>query len=104
MQCKKLLTIAGIAASLMLLTAPMAFAASGSSLFAKEGCMGCHTINGAGGSMGPDLSHVGSKKSESWLKKQITDPNSHFPGGSMPSSQMSGAHLKALSSYLESLK
>lgn len=104
MQGKKLLTIAGIVASLTLGFAPMTFAASGASLASSEGCIGCHVINGAGGSVGPDLSHIGSKRSEAWIKQQITNPDSHFSGGTMPPFKMSSGDLNALAGYLESLK
>ncbi|MHB8232302.1 MAG: c-type cytochrome [bacterium] len=112
MQSKKLLMIAIIAASIVFLTASMSYAASGKSLFASENCVGCHTINGSGGSVGPDLSHVGSHRSLAWIKKQITDPAAHFASGSMdgsspaimPATAMSNADLNALAGYLESLK
>lgn len=112
MQGKKLLAIVVTVASIVLFTASMSFAASGASLFSSEGCIGCHTINGAGGTVGPNLSHEGSKRSLSWIKKQITDPSSHFASGSMdgsypaimPSTSMSGADLDALASYIASLK
>ena len=94
-----------------------AFAASGPALFRSEGCIACHTINGQGGSVGPDLSHVGSKRSLSWLKTQITNPSAHFAAGSsvtingqsytaiMPAHKhMSASKLNALANYLESLK
>lgn len=92
------------------------FAASGVSLFSSEGCMACHTINGQGGSVGPNLSHVGSRRSLSWIKTQITDPSAHFASGSMvaingksfmaimPKKRYISLHnLNVLAAYLESL-
>ena len=94
-----------------------AYAYSGASLFSSEGCIACHTINGEGGSVGPDLSHVGSKRSLSWIKTQITNPSAHFADGSsvtvngksymaiMPGHKhMEASDLNALAKYLESLK
>ena len=112
MNCKKLLTIAAAAASMLFFTASMSYAASGESLFTSESCVGCHAINGNGGSVGPDLSHEGGKRSLVWIKKQITDPSSHFAPGSMdgsspaimPATSMSKADLNALAGYIESLK
>ena len=105
-----------VAAALMF-SASAVFAASGSSLFSSEGCIACHTINGEGGSVGPDLSHVGSKRSLSWIKTQITDPSAHFASGSMvtidgksymaimPSHKsMPASQVNAIAEYLESLK
>ena len=112
MNCKKILTIAAVAASMLIFTASMSYAASGKSLFANESCVGCHAINGNGGSVGPDLSHEGSARSLAWIKKQITDPSSHFAPGSMdgsspaimPATSMSKADLNALAGYIKSLK
>ena len=112
MNCKKMLAVAGAAVSVLIFTASMSYAASGKSLFANESCVGCHAINGNGGSVGPDLSHEGSKRSLAWIKKQITDPSSHFAPGSMdgsspaimPATSMSKAELNALAGYIESLK
>ena len=47
-----------------------AHAVSGSSLFGKKGCIACHVINGNGGSVGPNLSHIGSRRSLSWIKNK----------------------------------
>ncbi|MEJ2646985.1 MAG: c-type cytochrome [Sedimentisphaerales bacterium] len=78
----------------------------GKSLFSSEGCIGCHTINGNGGSVGPNLSTVGSKGlSKEWLTVQIKDPKKHDPGSVMPSfSSLSDNDVDALTTYLESLK
>ena len=32
---------------------------NGSLIFAQRGCMGCHTVNGTGGTVGPNLSNEG---------------------------------------------
>ncbi|MCL4322072.1 MAG: cytochrome c [Deltaproteobacteria bacterium] len=106
-----------IIAAALIFSASTVFAASGASLFSSEGCIACHTINGEGGSVGPDLSHVGSKRSLSWIKTQITNPSAHFADGSsvtvngksymaiMPGHKhMEASDLNALAKYLESLK
>ena len=94
-----------------------AFAASGASLFGSEGCIACHTINGNGGQVGPNLSHVGSQRGLSWLKTQIVNPGAHFAYGStvtlngksymaiMPNHKsMPASKVNAIAEYLESLK
>lgn len=104
-------------ATALIFSASTVFAASGASLFSSEGCIACHTINGKGGSVGPNLSHVGSRRSLSWLKTQIANPSAHFAAGStvsingksfmaiMPGHKhMPASKLNALASYLESLK
>ncbi|MHB1661395.1 MAG: c-type cytochrome [bacterium] len=113
---KKVISSLLIAAVLML-SASTVFAASGASLFSSEGCIACHNINGNGGSVGPNLSSVGSQRSLSWIKTQIVNPGAHFAAGSsvvvngksymaiMPNHKnMPASKLNALADYLESLK
>lgn len=78
---------------------------AGKKVFEREGCSACHSINGQGGHIGPDLTHVGSKKDEAWLRKQVDDPKAHFPNSIMPAfSQLSEKDLENLVEYLNSLK
>ena len=81
------------------------------------GCMGCHTIKGnKNDGMGPDLSHVGSKRSLHWIEIQMVNPAIHFKRGSMvtidgktfkaimPSfHDMPGSQVRAIAKYLKSL-
>ncbi len=89
----------------------------GYKLFRADGCIRCHTINGVGGMMGPNLSHIGSKRSFSWIATQIADPSAHFKRGSvvtisgktypaiMPNYEhMPKSQVITISKYLESLK
>jgi cytochrome c551/c552 len=114
---KKITGIFIIILGLIMINASMAFAASGASIFSSDGCIACHIINGNGGSVGPNLSHVGSKRSLAWIKTQITNPSAHFASGSsvtingksymaiMPGHKnMQVSELNTLASYLESLK
>jgi cytochrome c551/c552 len=93
-----------------------AHAISGRSLFRSKGCIACHAINGVGASVGPSLSHIGSKRSLSWIKTQIVNPSAHFAAGStvvlngntymaiMPSHKnMPEKDVNAIAEYLESL-
>lgn len=91
---------------------------SGVYLFRYYNCLDCHTINSIGGTLGPSLSHYGSKhKSFIWTATQIADPSSHFKLGVkvtingkkyytlMPSyTYISSVDIGKLVSYLESLK
>jgi mono/diheme cytochrome c family protein len=49
-------------------------AESGQQIF-QDTCAPCHTI-GKGKTVGPDLAGVTSRREESWLKRQIKDPES----------------------------
>ena len=78
----------------------------GEQLFTSGGCMGCHTVNGRGGNVGPNLSNEGnSGHSRQWLATQIRDPKSHDPQTLMPAfNNLSDQQVNDLVAYLESLK
>jgi ubiquinol-cytochrome c reductase cytochrome b subunit len=77
----------------------------GKALFHSNPCIGCHTIDGVGGKVGPDLSNEGQRgRSPAWITQQIRDPKSHFPNTVMPSfSGFSDQQVRDLVAYLESL-
>jgi cytochrome c oxidase subunit 2 len=75
----------------------------------------CHAIGGtlAGSRVGPDLTHIGSRRSLAAgslennrrnLSAWIRDAQQIKPGSRMPSNPMPQADLDALVAYLESLK
>ena len=47
----------------------------------KGGCLRCHTINGAGGIVGPALTEIGSRRSAAFLRNTLLDPDSTLPEG-----------------------
>lgn len=47
---------------------------------AAAGCAGCHTIDGYGGSFGPDLSGIGARRNAIHLRASILDPAADVPG------------------------
>ena len=47
----------------------------GKSVYASNGCSGCHRIRGEGGRMGPDLSDIGAIRSLGHLQAAIVDPS-----------------------------
>ncbi|HEY3347977.1 MAG TPA: c-type cytochrome [Nitrospirota bacterium] len=78
----------------------------GPMLFARNGCQGCHKINGVGGAIGPDLTHVGSRLPDKQAQiSHLRDPRSIHPQSSMPAfGKMSEHDLEELAEYLVSLK
>lgn len=88
----------------------------GQALFAEGRCGLCHTVRGtpAAGSLGPDLTHVGSRayiaagtlpSGAGPIAAWITGGQHIKPGNLMPSfNQFSGEDLRMLAAYLESLK
>jgi cytochrome c oxidase subunit 2 len=90
-------------------------AAQGQQLFTQRTCVNCHTIQGtnARGTVGPDLTHMGSRQTigagvldntldnmRRWLK----NPQAVKPGSNMPDFHLSDADVDALAAYLEGLK
>lgn len=46
---------------------------------AKGGCAQCHSLNGHGGAIGPDLSDIGRQRSAAYLRRSLTDPGAEVP-------------------------
>jgi cytochrome c oxidase subunit 2 len=78
-------------------------------------CSACHSIGGtpAGGTVGPDLTHLASRKSlaagtmpmnEGNLYGWVEDAQSLKPGVAMPTVAMEPGQLHAVVAYLETLK
>jgi cytochrome c oxidase subunit 2 len=78
-------------------------------------CALCHTIGGtqASGSLGPDLTHLASRRTlaaatlpntAANLGAWIVDPQAAKPGNQMPANDLSGEDLQAVVVYLESLR
>jgi cytochrome c oxidase subunit 2 len=90
-------------------------AASGQLVFQREACAGCHTIRGtdAQGTIGPDLTDVGSRallgagaieNTPQNMRAWIRDAPAIKPGIQMPSfGSLSDRDVAALAAYLESL-
>ena len=77
----------------------------GQELFDTLGCMGCHKVNGQGGTVGPDLSNEGNKgRANVWLNNQIRNPRKNDPKTVMPAyDYLSDKKVTDLVSYLQSL-
>ncbi|HSM08697.1 MAG TPA: cytochrome c oxidase subunit II [Gemmatimonadota bacterium] len=87
----------------------------GQQLLMTKGCIACHRIQGtpAAGVLGPDLSHVGSRRTiaagilENTTENMIRwlrDPGEVKPGALMPALQLSEEELRTLAAYLRSLE
>lgn len=78
---------------------------AGNKIYLAQGCNACHSIQGTGGTLAPDLTHVGSRRSQAWMMQEINDPVSHKAGSVMPSfTQLSESDKQQLANYLVSLK
>lgn len=92
--------------------------ARGKRLVIEYGCLGCHKYRGRGGTLGPDISHVGDKTVHDFDFKHVDDPHSvlnwmyaHFrtpaavvPETVMPDMGLSEAEAFDLAAYMISLK
>jgi cytochrome c oxidase subunit 2 len=87
----------------------------GQNVFLSRPCALCHTIRGtsAGGRIGPDLTHLGSRQhlaaatlplTRGTLGAWIIDPQGIKPGVHMPMTQLSPEEIDPLLSYLVGLK
>lgn len=95
-------------------TDPQPAATSGQNAFIAK-CGICHTVRGtrAGGQLGPDLTHVMSRKTigaatlpntPGYLSAWIADPQHIKPGNYMPQLDLSGPELASIRQYVETLK
>jgi len=79
-------------------------AAQGKRLFTEQGCYGCHTVGKMGTAIAPDLSHVGSKYTETSLRGWLREPKAQKPRAHMPKIEMTEKEAQGLAAYLASLK
>jgi len=69
-------------------------------------CAACHTIDGEGGTAGPDLTHEGMRHDAKWLKDWISEPEAIDPAANMPSfaGRLTDEQLTAIANYLAARK
>lgn len=73
----------------------------GKKLFFQVGCSQCHTINGKGGRMGPDLTGVTNRRSDDWIDRYIQNPQKMNPLARMHAfKHLSRAKRKAIIEFL----
>jgi len=91
--------------------------AAGADLIAQKGCGGCHVVpgvQGATGTVGPNLAGVAGRKTIAGgavpingpddLKKWILNPPALKPGTAMPNLGLSDDDATKIVAYLETLK
>lgn len=66
-------------------------------------CAKCHTVNRRGGHIGPDLSGVGIRLHEAYIRKWIVNPTAFKPDTVMPPIEASEEEIDLLIFYLLSL-
>jgi mono/diheme cytochrome c family protein len=80
--------------------------ATGQKLYEESRCQNCHRNEGKGRANGPDLTKVGRRLPDiNWHIEHLKNPQKVRPDSTMPSyEELSPGELKALSTYLVSLK
>jgi mono/diheme cytochrome c family protein len=76
----------------------------GRTIFFSQGCYGCHRVGAAGTPIAYDLSHVGSRFTEADLARWLRDPTSQKPTAHMPRLALTEDEIRALATYLASLR
>lgn len=79
-------------------------AAEGRRLFEEKGCIGCHSIGGKGGKIGPALDDVGLRRSTDWMIQHFRDPQAVSPGSVMPRYGFTAGEARALTEFLDQLR
>lgn len=77
--------------------------AYGKRILHQEDCVMCHTFDGQGGDIGPDLSNEAARgRSDAWLLGHFKDPAKYSPGTVMPAfGNLTQAQLNALVALLQ---
>jgi len=72
----------------------------GGETFRSSRCVTCHSVGGRGGTLAPELVHVGSKVSRDWLYTWIRDPHRLQPDTLMPRFRFADDEVRDLAAYL----
>jgi len=76
----------------------------GEQIYQEYACYGCHKVAGIGGDMGPDLNEVGKRLRPKYLAAFLQNPQAFIPDSPMKISELWDEEVRALVSYLMSLK
>jgi mono/diheme cytochrome c family protein len=93
-------TVPGFYASMKVIPS----ASEGRRLFQQKGCIGCHSIGGLGGKIGPALDDVGLRRSSEWMIQHFRDPQAVSPGTVMPRFGFTEPEARALTDFLLHLR
>ena len=79
-------------------------AGQGQRLFQQKGCIGCHSVAGKGGTVGPALDDVGLRRSPEWMVQHFREPQAVSPGSVMPQFSFTEGEARALTDFLVNLR
>jgi len=75
----------------------------GHRLFQEKGCIGCHSVGGTGGNVGPPLDEVAKRRTPEWIIEHFRNPQAVTPGTVMPRFDLTEPEIRALTEFLLSL-
>ena len=76
----------------------------GATLFKGKSCPECHQLNGIGGALGPDLSHVGDRLPRQAIDDLLANPRSIDPRAVMPNPALLPPERAELARFLAGLR
>jgi nitric oxide reductase subunit C len=76
---------------------------TGQKLYRDINCGYCHSINGVGGAIGPDLSNIASQLTKDQITAYLKNPDLMVPRTLHPKLQFTPDELNSLVAYLETL-
>ena len=78
----------------------------GAAVFQSKGCMNCHSLNGTGGTFGPALDQVGSRKTMEEIEHYVENPKAVNPKSNMPPQKdnLSARELEEVARFLSTKK
>lgn len=80
--------------------------AAGQAVFMARGCVACHAVGGAGGTLGPDLSRIGARRDPAAIAAKVLNPRAEPVEGFPPimpdnfAAQLTVKELTDLVAYL----
>ncbi len=77
---------------------------AGQLVYQRQGCSNCHSINGIGGTSGPDLSKEGSRHDRGWFIGHFKDPEKYIRNSAMPPVAASEQDIEQLTAYMMTLR
>src|SRR5262249_18527975 len=58
-------------------------ATRGATIYQSNGCQSCHVVDGQGGTLGPELTAIGSRRGAPYLREAIVKPAAAHPTGDL---------------------
>ncbi|MDX1994177.1 MAG: cytochrome c [bacterium] len=77
-------------------------AADGYQVWRANGCVGCHSLYGQGGTFAPDLTHIHSQRGDDYLREFLANPTAFHPDARrMPRFALTRAETDQLLAFLD---